>query len=270
MLRDQFITHHKAIVDGFRWRSREIARIEGFSDACFGFAVTLLIISLEVPRTSTELFEAMHGFIAFFVTFWILASIWYGQFLYFRRYGLEDRITVILNLVLIFTVLFFVYPLKFLFGAMVAYRGHLVTIATAHGTEPVILPAHKPLLLLIFGLGFAGVFLVFLLLYVHAYRQRESLGLNELEVFETQHSIRTQVFAIGTGLTYLGLAALEAMPRTNPGEKMLARSMAMVCLVIVLALVGWMVTTRRKRSAWMKEWHARQPETTLLHPPAGE
>jgi hypothetical protein len=269
MVRDHFIAHHKAVVDGFRWRSREIARIEGFSDACFGFAVTLLIISLEVPRTSTELFAAMHGFVAFLATFSMLASIWYGQFLYFRRYGLEDRITVILNLVLVFTVLFFVYPLKFFFNTMVAYRGHPVMIATAHGLEPAILPAHKPLLLIIFGIGFAAVFLVFLLLYGHAYRRRESLGLNDLEIFETRHSMRAQLFAIGTGIIYIGLAAVEALPRTTPGDKMLARSAALLCLAAVVALVTWMMVTRRKRAAWVKTWHARQPET-MLQPPAGD
>jgi hypothetical protein len=40
--------HHDP-VDGFRWRSHEVTRIEGFSEAVFGFAVTLLIVSLEVP-----------------------------------------------------------------------------------------------------------------------------------------------------------------------------------------------------------------------------
>lgn len=269
MLRDQFIAHHKAVVDGFRWRSREIARIEGFSDACFGFAVTLLIISLEVPRTSTELFEAMHGFIAFFATFWILAGIWYGQFLYFRRYGLEDRMTVILNLVLIFTVLFFVYPLKFFFTTVIEHHGLKGTIAGPHGLEPIILPEHKPLLFLVFGLGFAAVFAAFLLLYAHAYRQREALGLNELEVRETRHSMRAQMFAIGTGLTYLGLAGIEALPRRTPQEKLLARGLAMACLVVILALIAWMLYHRRRRSVWMKEWRERQPEV-VLHHPAGE
>ena len=28
---------------------REVSRIEGFSDAVFGFALTLLVVSLEVP-----------------------------------------------------------------------------------------------------------------------------------------------------------------------------------------------------------------------------
>src|ERR1041384_844538 len=114
MLLDK-LKHHDP-VDGFRWRSHEITRVEGFSDACFGFAVTLLIVSLEVPKTSTELLGAMRGFGAFVVTFFMLASLWYSQHLFFRRYGLEDRVTVILNLALVFMVLFFVFPLKFLFN----------------------------------------------------------------------------------------------------------------------------------------------------------
>jgi len=99
MLRDHLIAHHHA-VDGFRWRSREITRIEGFSDAVFGFAITLLIVSLEVPKTSAELFATMRGFGAFVITFLMLASMWYAQYTFFRRYGLDDRVTVVLNLVL--------------------------------------------------------------------------------------------------------------------------------------------------------------------------
>ena len=46
----------------FRWRSHEISRVEGLSDAVFGFAITLLVVSLEVPKTFNELLEAMRGF----------------------------------------------------------------------------------------------------------------------------------------------------------------------------------------------------------------
>src|SRR6476646_9438369 len=126
-------------VDGFRWRSHEVTRVEGFSDAVFGFAITLLIVSLEVPKTSTELFATMRGFGAFLVTFFILSAIWYAQYLFFRRYGLVDRLTVILNLALLFTVLFFVYPLKFLFNTMFTNMRMKAMVATANGLEPIVL-----------------------------------------------------------------------------------------------------------------------------------
>src|SRR6266566_9715223 len=35
----------------FRDRGGDISRVEGFSDCAFGFAVTLLVVSLEVPKT---------------------------------------------------------------------------------------------------------------------------------------------------------------------------------------------------------------------------
>src|SRR5436305_8560489 len=47
-----------------------------------------------VPRTSGELLATMRGFGPFVVTFLMLAGLWYSQFTFFRRYGLEDRVTV--------------------------------------------------------------------------------------------------------------------------------------------------------------------------------
>ena len=46
----------------------------------------------------------------------MLALIWYDQYLFFRRFGLQDLRTILYNFILLFVVLFFVYPLKFLFS----------------------------------------------------------------------------------------------------------------------------------------------------------
>src|SRR5205823_2235752 len=103
----------------FRWRGHEISRIEGFSDAVFGFAVTLLVVSLEVPHTFTELKEAMLGFPAFGICFSLLLLVWRTHVHFFRRYGLQTGWASALNATLLFLLLFYVYPLKFLFTLVV-------------------------------------------------------------------------------------------------------------------------------------------------------
>jgi low temperature requirement protein LtrA len=258
MLRDKLM-HHEP-VDGFRWRSHEISRVEGFSDAVFGFAVTLLIVSLEVPRTSSELLETMQGFGAFVVTFFMLASLWYSQFTFFRRYGLEDRVTVLLNLVLLFMVLFFVYPLKFLFSVMLGDPRMRQKVETPHGLAPVILPEHKPLIFAIFGAGFVGVMLLFAVMYWHAYRKRQELGLNEFEVYETQHTIRRALVAVGIGTTYFMLAFVEQLPHHTPKEKQIALAASLAILAIMLVLLGLLLRLVRHRKRVTKDWKARLAE----------
>src|SRR3954466_10829202 len=77
----------------FRWRGREVSRLEGFTDAVFAFAVTLLVVALEVPRTFEGLIEDVQEFPAFVAAFVMLLTFWNGHYRFFRRYGLEDAVT---------------------------------------------------------------------------------------------------------------------------------------------------------------------------------
>ena len=99
-----------------RWRLHEPARIEAFSDAVMAFAVTLLVVSLEVPKTFNDLMVSLSGVAGFAICFALLMFIWHDQYLFFRRYGLQDTRTISYNSMLIFVLLVYVYPLKFLFG----------------------------------------------------------------------------------------------------------------------------------------------------------
>ncbi len=60
---------------GVPWRSHEVSRIEALSDAVFAFAVTLLVVSLEVPATFAELWIKLHGFLAFGISFAMLFHV---------------------------------------------------------------------------------------------------------------------------------------------------------------------------------------------------
>lgn len=101
---------------GFRWRGKDISRIEGWSDAVFAFAITLLVVALEAPKQFAELMHMMHGFVTFAICFAMLILIWHAQYIYFRRDALDDGVSFLLNATLLFVVVFYVYPMKFLFS----------------------------------------------------------------------------------------------------------------------------------------------------------
>ena len=146
MIREKLIAKDVGRRVDFRWRSHEISRIEGLSDAVFAFAVTLLVVSLEVPKTFTELALTMRGFGAFAISFALLLFVWFNQYKYFRRYGLQDNLTVLLNAVLLFLVLFYVYPLKFLFSYLVsAFTGGHGEVRLPNGNvEAMVEPGDLP------------------------------------------------------------------------------------------------------------------------------
>ena len=183
---------------------REITRLEGFSDAVFGFALTLLVVSLEVPETQAELMNAMRGFGAFAVCFALVSWIWYEHNLFFRRYGLQDGLTIVLNLVLLFVVLFYVYPLKFIFSTLLggifggpqpAGRGFV-----AGGS-----------LMVLYSLAVFAIYVVFALLYWHALRHREELELDTLASFDARTGAARHLLTALVALASIALALL--LPR---------------------------------------------------------
>src|SRR2546428_2748529 len=208
MIREKLVQKEIGASADFRWRSHEISRIEGLSDAVFAFAVTLLVVSLEVPKTFTELAATMRGFGAFAISFALLFMIWFNQYKFFRRYGLQDNLTVTLNGALLFVVLFYVYPLKFLFTFLVnVFTGGHGEVRLANGNFELMVEGNQlATLMVIFGVGYVAVFSVFILLHLHAYGKREQLELNELELFDTRDSIQESALNCCIGVLSICLA----------------------------------------------------------------
>src|SRR5256714_6770111 len=175
MIREKLIDKGVGNPHKFRWRSHEISRIEGLSDAVFAFAVTLLVVSLEVPKTYAELMTVMRGFGAFAICFTLLFMVWFTQYKFFRRYGLTDNLTVVFNGVLLFVILFYVYPLKFVFTFLVdRFTGGLGGVRLGQGPfqGKIEIPRHGASLIVNFRAGTCAVVLVFCLRYFAACPQR--------------------------------------------------------------------------------------------------
>jgi hypothetical protein len=77
-------------------------------------------------------------------------------------------------------VLFYVYPLKFLFNVwLTPLTGTAMQVSNAQGGLRLVMAYGDARgLLLIFGSGFAAVYFVFDAMYWHAYRMREALRLS--------------------------------------------------------------------------------------------
>jgi uncharacterized membrane protein len=199
-------------------RHRDVSRLEGFSDAVFGFALTLLVVSLETPKDLAGLRNMVGSFLPFGITFAMVAWIWYQHNLFFRRYGLQDAWTAFLNSVLLFVVLFYVFPLKFLTLTLV---GHWTMAPEA---VPSFANLGGPLVMTIYSTGVLVLFSVFVLLHLHAWRRRHELQLTPIEEVVLLYGKRAHMLSAGLAVVSLILVAL--MPRQT------------ACAGIIYALMG--------------------------------
>lgn len=257
MIRESLSKKEAAVQNGFRLRGLgEVSRIEALSDGVIAFAITLLVVSLEVPRTFDELLVTMRGFLAFAITFAMLFHVWHTQYRFFRRYGLNDNFTIWLTALLLFVVLFYVYPLKFVWTFIVnALLGLGTTVETAAGhAEPVVRNEQVPTMLAVYGLGFAAVFAIFALLYLHAHRKRGALELSELEDFDTLSSFQENAL-----MSLIGVLSVALALTRNP-RYMTLSGMTYWLIAPVLFLHGHVRGRRRRR---IEEVAARSPAVGL-------
>ncbi|MFM7852362.1 MAG: hypothetical protein ACKO96_10720, partial [Flammeovirgaceae bacterium] len=158
----------------------------------FALAITLLLISTAPPSNFDQIKRFSFEIIPFFMCIALIILIWHEHFVFFFRYGLRDAKVTALNTLFLVIVLFYVYPLKFLTRLILYPIAKLFDqTSLAEEIADMIKANDMADLMIIYGLGAFSVFAVLSFMYRYALRQAESLGLSELEKFDTQSSVNS-------------------------------------------------------------------------------
>jgi uncharacterized membrane protein len=201
-MKKKFLDTKKRVSDeGFRYRGLETTRLENLSDAVFGFAITLLVITSEVPKNYLELQVSMYGFLGFIFCTMLLLGLWNNHSNFFLHYGLIDQTTKILNALFLFVLLFYVYPLKYLFSYMGTVLYALVkknlgddSLAFKQAWQVMAEQELSLLewkdLMIRFGLGLFFIYLIIMLMHLHTLRRAKYLQLDDREKYITKTFVR--------------------------------------------------------------------------------
>ena len=149
---------------GVRLRGLAMTRIEMFADAAFAFAVTLLFISVDVPRSLDEMVIALKS----------------RHRNWSRVYGLDDRAAIVLTLLLVVSLLVMVFPLRIVygFGASDITNGW---IPQPSPLESTLWTDQIRLIFIMLGVSWAWLAGIVVAMFAYVLKQRELLDLNDSE-----------------------------------------------------------------------------------------
>lgn len=184
-------------------------RVEAFSDGVFAFAATLMVVSLDLNQSFVLMESKISSFISFGVSFFVLVMLWKVHYNFFRRTRYMDDWIIALNAIMLFVILYYVFPLKSLVNSFI-------------GKEEITYEGLASLFQMYSG-GFLMIFLCLSLMYFRAYKKTKSIDEALLLLFYGRHffiyvlvallSVALSGFKIGLtfglpGLIYLLLGPL--------------------------------------------------------------
>jgi uncharacterized membrane protein len=163
-------------------------RITSLSDGVFAFAATLMVVDLGTTIDFNHLDTQMTSFISFGIAFFVMMLLWKLHYNFFQRTKYVDNWIITINIFLLFTVLFYLFPLKSLINSL--------TQKTALGYDGL------SNLFVLYGLGFSLIFSCFSFLYFRAYKKDTTNEAPNVLLFYYRHFL---LFVL-MGLTSVALA----------------------------------------------------------------
>ena len=142
------------------------SRIEAFSDGVFAFAATLLVVSVGTQAESSILQVDWMVFLSFGVSFFALVGLWSVHYNFFRRTNYMDNMIIGLNAVLLFLILYYIFPIKSLINS---WTGALQINADEFSS-----------LFQLYSLGFLLIFTCYALMYLRVYKKANNSNMTHL------------------------------------------------------------------------------------------
>lgn len=148
-------------------------RLEALSDGVFAFAATLMVVNIGADTSITSFKDEIPNFISFAVSFFVMMAIWKVHYNFFRRTDYIDNWIIALNMILLFTVLFYIFPVRSL-------------LSTGIGGQRIGIDEFSNIFQL-YSLGFALIFTSLFFMYLRTYKKDIKDGKNLKHLFYARH-----------------------------------------------------------------------------------
>lgn len=166
-------------------------RLMALSDGIFAFASTLMVIDIGTSINLNEIDTQLPLFISFGVAFFVMIILWKVHYNFFQRTTYIDNWIITFNTVLLFTILFYLFPLKSLVNSSI--------------NKISVTPENLAYLFILYGIGFVLIFTMVVLLYWRAYK-KDCKAMNPLQL--KFYAIHFSIFIIA-GLISILLAVFK-------------------------------------------------------------
>jgi uncharacterized membrane protein len=132
-------------------------RVAALSDGIFAFASTLMVVDIGTTIDIKQINTQLPLFISFGVAFFVMMMLWKVHYNFFQRTKYVDNWIIAANTLLLFTILFYLFPLKTLINSITQKIG--------------MTQDNLAQLFILYGAGFVLVFIAYSFLYWRAYKK---------------------------------------------------------------------------------------------------
>ena len=153
--------------------SHSKSRLEALSDGVFAFAATLMVVEVGSSAELISFVEEIPNFIAFGASFFIMMALWKLHYNFFRRTKYVDNWIITFNMILLFTVLFYIFPVKSLLDSLL----NKATMTIDQFSQ----------LFQIYSIGFSFMFLSYVLMYYRAFKKDKKVDNPYVLLFYARH-----------------------------------------------------------------------------------